>query len=229
MRILLVEDDELLGNGLYLGLIQDGHVADWVKDGMAALLALETEVFDCIILDLGLPRLPGLEFLKKLRANANNTPVLVLTAKETVNDRIKGLDTGADDYMTKPFELVELLARLRALHRRVHQRAETTINYQDICLDPAAHALTVNGKLIVLPRREFALLQKLLENVGHVLSREFLTQNLYGWDESVDSNVLEVHIHNIRRKLKGDYIRTIRGVGYMIEREEQKSDTRDIP
>lgn len=222
MRILLVEDDELLGDGLYLGLLQDGHVVDWVKDGLAAFLALEAEAFDCIVLDLGLPRLPGLEFLKKLRANSNNTPVLVVTAKEAVNDRIKGLDAGADDYMTKPFELVELLARLRALQRRVHQRAQTAINYRTVCLDPAAHALKVKGKVVVLSRREFALLQKLLENVGHVLSREFLMQNLYGWDESVDSNVLEVHIHNIRKKLKVDYIRTIRGVGYMVEREEQK-------
>jgi two-component system, OmpR family, response regulator QseB len=224
MRILLVEDDELLGNGLYLGLRQDDHTVEWVKDGIAAFLALEAEAFDCIVLDLGLPRLPGLEFLRKLRANSNNTPVLVLTAKETVNDRIKGLDMGADDYMTKPFELGELLARLRALQRRVHQRAETAISYRNLCLDPAAHTVTIGGEPVVLPRREFALLQKLLENVGHVLSREFLTQNLYGWDESVDSNVLEVHIHNIRKKLKIEYIRTIRGVGYVVEREERKSD-----
>lgn len=220
MRILLVEDDELLGNGLYLGLMQDGHTVDWVKDGMAGFLALEAEKFDSIVLDLGLPRLSGLELLKKLRANANKTPVLVVTAKETTGDQIKGLDMGADDYITKPFELGVLLARLRALQRRVHQRAETTINYRDICLNPAAHTLTIDDELVVLPRREFALLQKLLENVGHVLSREFLTQNLYGWDESVDSNVLEVHIHNIRKKLNVDYIRTIRGVGYMMEKEE---------
>ena len=221
MRILLVEDDEPLGEALYLGLLQDGHVVDWVKDGVAAFLALEAEKFDCIVLDLGLPRLPGLEFLKKLRANLNNTPVLVLTAKEAISDRIKGLDAGADDYMTKPFELVELLARLRALQRRIHQRAQTAITYRTIFLDPAAHAVKVKGKSVVLSRREFALLQKLLENVGHVLSREFLVQNLYGWDESVDSNVLEVHIHNIRKKLDVDYICTIRGVCYMIEREER--------
>lgn len=219
MRILLVEDDELLGDGLYLGLLQDGHTVDWVKDGVAAFLALETESFDCIVLDLGLPRLPGLELLKKLRAKSDKTSVLVLTAKDTVGDRIKGLDMGADDYMTKPFELGELLARLRALQRRTHSRAEPTINYRNLCLDPAAHTLTVDDEKVVLPRREFALLQKLLENLGHVLSRESLIQSLYGWDESVDSNVLEVHIHNVRKKLNADYIRTIRGVGYMIEKE----------
>jgi two-component system, OmpR family, response regulator QseB len=219
MGILLVEDDELLGSGLYLGLTQDGYSVDWAKDGVEGLVALETKTFDSVVLDLNLPRLSGLELLKAIRAKSDKTPVLILTAKDAVDDRIKGLDMGADDYMTKPFELSELSARLRALRRRSHQRAEPTITYRNLCLDPAAHSLTLDEELVVLPRREFALLQKLLENSGHVLSREFLTQSLYGWDESVDSNVLEVHIHNIRKKLNADYIRTIRGVGYMIEKE----------
>lgn len=219
MRILLAEDDELLGNGVSLGLTQDGHTVDWVKDGMAAYLATETEEFDCIVLDLGLPRLSGLEFIKKLRAKSDETAVIVLTAKVTVGDRVEGLDLGADDYMTKPFELKELLARLRAIQRRVHHRAEPTLNYRNLCLDPAGHTLTMDDEMVTLPRREFALLQKLLENPGHVLSRESLMQSLYGWDETVDSNVLEVHIHNIRKKLDANYIRTVRGVGYMIEKE----------
>lgn len=219
MGILLVEDDELFGSGLVLGLTQDGYSVDWAKDGVEGLVALETKSFDSIILDLGLPRLSGLELLKAIRAKSDKTPVLILTAKDALDDRVKGLDMGADDYMTKPFALSELLARLRALRRRTHQRAEPTINYRNLCLDPAAHILVVDGETVILPRREFALLQKLLENIGHVLSREFLMQSLYGWDETVDSNVLEVHIHNIRKKLNADYIRTIRGVGYMIEKE----------
>lgn len=220
MRILLVEDDELMGNGLYLGLLQDSHTVDWVKDGIAAFIALEVEQFDCMVLDLTLPRLSGLGLLKKLRKNGNPIPVLVITAKEAVDERVSGLDAGADDYMSKPFELAELLARLRALQRRVYQRSEMILYYQNVVLNPAAHSVTVGGEGILLPRREFALLQKLLENAGHVLSREVLTQNLYGWDESVDSNVLEVHIHNLRKKLQANYIRTVRGVGYMVDKKD---------
>jgi two-component system response regulator QseB len=219
MRILIVEDDELLGSAVCMGLRQDSHTVDWVKDGRAAQTALKVGSFDCIILDLGLPNLSGLALLKKLRNNMNKTPVLILTAKETVEDKIKGLDTGADDYMIKPFDLTELLARLRALHRRSYNRAETIINYKEICLDPTAHKLTVAGKEIVLPRREFALLQKLLERIGRVSSRELLMQTLYRWDENVTSNALEVHIHNLRKKLNVDYIHTIRGVGYLIKRD----------
>lgn len=220
MRILVVEDDELMGNGLYLGLLQDGHTVDWVKDGIAAFLALEVVQFDCMVLDLALPRLSGLDLVKKLRKKLNHIPILVVTAKEALDERVKGLDAGADDYMTKPFELPELLARLRALQRRRHQRSEMILYYQNLVLNPAAHSVTVDGEEVLLPRREFALLQKLLENAGHVLSREVLTQNLYGWDESVDSNVLEVHIHNLRKKLQTDCIRTVRGVGYMVDKED---------
>lgn len=219
MRILLVEDDELLGDGVRAGLVHYGHAVDWLKDGQAALHALQYEKFDTIVLDLGLPKVPGLEVLDKIRKAGNNTPVLVLTAKDTTPDRVKGLDTGADDYLTKPFDLDELCARLRALQRRFADRAVPHISYNNIVLDPASHSIFVNGEMINMPRREFALLQKLLENVGHVLSRELLTQSLYGWEEDVDSNTLEVHIHNIRKKLGANFIRTIRGVGYMVDKQ----------
>lgn len=219
MRVLLVEDDELLGHGVSTGLMQKGYVVDWLKDGQSAIQALKMETFDAIILDLGLPKVPGMTVLQTLRGERITTPVLILTARETVDDRVKGLDSGADDYLTKPFDLDELCARLRALQRRYSNRAESVITYGEISLDPASHEVRLKGELISIPRREFALLQKLLENAGQVLSREQLTQSLYGWEEDVDSNALEVHIHNLRKKLGGTFIRTIRGVGYMAEKE----------
>ncbi len=222
MRILLVEDDPLLGDGVRAGLAYYGHAVDWLKDGQSALHALKYEKFDIIVLDLGLPKLSGLDLLEAIRKDGNDTPVLVLTARDTTQDRVKGLDKGADDYLTKPFDLDELCARIRALQRRFASRATPTIIYNNMELDPASHSIVVNGEMINMPRREFALLQKLLENVGHVLSRELLTQSLYGWDEDVDSNTLEVHIHNIRKKLGNTFIRTIRGVGYMIDKPQDK-------
>lgn len=220
MRVLLVEDDELLGDGVRAGLTQQGYVVDWLKDGLSAIQALRMESFDLIVLDLGLPKAPGMTVLQTLRSEGIATPVLILTARETVDDRVKGLDSGADDYLTKPFDLPELCARLRALQRRFSHRAESILTYGDITLDPASHEVKIKGELISIPRREFALLQKLLENAGQVLSREQLTQSLYGWEEDVDSNALEVHIHNLRKKLGANLIRTIRGVGYMAERQE---------
>lgn len=219
MRLLLVEDDELLGDGVKTGLSQDGYTVDWLKDGESAEAALKTETFDLIVLDLGLPKLSGLHLLQHIRHQGIATPVLILTARETIEDRVKGLDSGADDYLTKPFDLDELSARIRALIRRSSGRADVTIQYRNIILDPASHSVTVDGNPIKFPRREFALLQKLLESTGHVLSREQLMQSMYGWDEDVDSNALEVHIHNLRKKLNADYIRTIRGIGYMIEKD----------
>lgn len=219
MRILLVEDDQLLGDGVKNGLKQYGYTVDWLKDGEAARLALSSETFDLILLDIGLPKMSGLHLLQSIRREGINTPVLILTARESVEDRVKGLDSGADDYLKKPFDLGEVCARIRALVRRSTGRTETVIAYKNVVLDPAAHAVTVEGKELTLPRREFALLQKLLENAGQVLSREQIAQSLYGWEEEVDSNALEVHIHNLRKKLKADYIRTIRGVGYMLEKE----------
>ena len=220
MRILLVEDDELLGDGVQSGLSQEGYTVDWLKDGASARHAILLESFDLVVLDLGLPKLSGLELLEKIRGEGITTPVLILTARETIEDRVKGLDSGADDYLTKPFDLVELSARVRALIRRSSGRAETSIVYGDIVLDPASHSVTYKGETLNIPRREYTLLQKLLENVGQVLSREQLMQTLYGWEEDVDSNALEVHIHNLRKKLNTTFIRTIRGVGYMVEKIE---------
>ncbi|MHA7841424.1 MAG: response regulator [Gammaproteobacteria bacterium] len=218
MRILLVEDDELLGDGAKAGLIQYGYAVDWLKDGASADHALKAEKFDAVVLDLGLPQMSGLEVLKHLRNRQNKVPVLILTAWDSIQDRIKGLDAGADDYLVKPFDLDELCARLRALQRRVTDRANPTITCGGIILDPASHSVTFNNSPITLPRREFALLQKLLENQGRALSREALNQSIYSWDEDVDSNALEVHVHNLRKKFGAKLIRTIRGVGYMLEK-----------
>ena len=217
MRILLVEDDELLGDGLLTGLQQHNYTVDWVKDGMAAEQALAYEDFDVIVLDLGLPKRSGLEVLENLRKQGKELPVLILTAREAVDDKIKGLDSGADDYMVKPCDLDELAARVRALHRRKTGSTTPTLAHGKLILEPSSHTVTYDGELLTLPRREFSLLEKLLENIGKIVSREQLLQTLYGWAES-DSNTLEVHIHNIRKKLPNKYIRTIRGVGYMIEK-----------
>lgn len=219
MRILLIEDDELLGHGICTGLSQLGYTVDWLKDGQSADQALQTESFDTIILDLGLPKISGIDILENLRGRGTTTPVLILTAKDTTEDRVMGLDSGADDYMSKPFELDELCARIRALLRRFSSRAEPILEYNNIILDPASHAVCIDEKPVTLSRREFALLYKLLENSGRVLSRENLMQSVYGWEEDVDSNALEVHIHNLRKKFGPKFIRTIRGVGYMIEKE----------
>lgn len=223
MRILLVEDDELLGEAAQAGLSQNGYTVDWLKDGESAKLAMLNESFDLVVLDLGLPKLSGLGLLKSVRASGNSTPIIILTARETIEDRVKGLDGGADDYLTKPFDIDELSARIRALIRRSAGRADSTIVYGNIELDPAAHQVKQNGHEVNVPRREFALLQKLLENSGNVLSREQLMQSIYGWEEDVDSNALEVHIHNLRKKLNATFIRTIRGVGYMVEKEKKES------
>lgn len=219
MRILLVEDDPLLGDGTRVGLTQAGYAVDWVQDGHAAQLALETDDFACVVLDLGLPRLSGIELLKQLRHANDKTPVLILTARDTVADRVVGLDSGADDYLVKPFDLDELAARIRALLRRAGGRASSVIRHGDVELDPAAHTVCVADKQAELSPREFSLLQELLENAGRVLSRERLEQSLYGWGEAVESNTVEVHIHHLRKKLGTDLIRTIRGVGYMVDKE----------
>ncbi|MEM1244440.1 MAG: response regulator transcription factor [Pseudomonadota bacterium] len=217
MRLLLVEDDQMLGDGVKKGLLQNGYTVDWVKDGNKAAKTLKLEEYDIIVLDIGLPEKSGLDVLREFRRAGKKTPVLILTALETIEDRVKGLDSGADDYLTKPFDLNELCARLRALQRRYSNRAETRITYKQLTLDPAAHTVTLSGEEINLARREFALLHKLLRNIGQVLSREQLAQSLYGWEEDVDSNAVEVHVHNLRKKLGNEYIRTIRGVGYLIE------------
>lgn len=217
MRVLYVEDDELLGDGFREGLIQQGYTVDWFKDGESADKALSMEPFDIIVLDLGLPKMSGLAVLERLRKRNDHTPVLILTARDTIPDRVKGLDMGADDYLTKPFDLDELCARLRALQRRGGSgSANPLLTFAGIELDPAAHAVTFQGESVTLGRREFTLLHKLIEKPGKVVSRERLTQTLYGWGDDVDSNTLEVHIHSLRKKFGAKTIRTVRGVGYML-------------
>ncbi len=217
MRLLLVEDDPLLGDGIRAGLGQDDYTVDWFKDGHSAEAALKSEHYDLMVLDLGLPDISGLEVLKQLRARGNDLPVLILTARDAVSDRVVGLDSGADDYMVKPFDLDELTARLRALLRRHSGRAQSEIRHGDIVLDPAAHRVTQAGKLIDISPREYAVLHMLLENEGKVMSRSRLEDGLYSWDGEVESNAIEVYIHHLRKKLGSALIRTIRGVGYIID------------
>lgn len=218
MRLLLVEDDTLLGDGVSAGLRQSGYAVDWVEDGRAAQLALETGSYGLMVLDLGLPRLSGLDLLKWLRGRGDSMPVLILTARDTVADRVQGLDSGADDYLIKPFDLDELSARVRALLRRHAGRATPLLRHGALVLDPAAHRATHAGQPVELTSREFSLLQLLLSNAGKVLSREQLEQSLYGWNEEVESNAVEVHIHHLRKKFGPGLIRTVRGVGYSIEK-----------
>jgi len=218
MRILLAEDDSLLGDGVRAGLAQEGYAVDWVSDGGAALAALQAERYDLVLLDLGLPSLSGLEVLRSLRGRGSTVPVLILTARDRVADRVAGLDAGADDYLVKPFDLDELAARIRALTRRQTGRAEPVIRHGDIVLDPAAHTVSRGGKRVDLSPREFGVLRELLENAGTVLSKARLEQSLYGWDQEVDSNAVEVHIHHLRRKLGSRLIKTLRGIGYTVEK-----------
>lgn len=219
MRILLVEDDALLGDGVEAGLKQAGYAVDWVHDGVAAELALRNGGHDAVILDLGLPRKSGLEVLAQARRGGNRIPVLILTARDTVSDRVKGLDAGADDYLVKPFDLHELTARVRALIRRAHDAPAPVLRIAGIELDPAARTVRHENKSVDLPAREFGLLHALLLNAGRVLTREQLGDALYGWGEEVESNAIDVHIHHLRRKLAPDAIRTVRGVGYMIAKD----------
>jgi DNA-binding response OmpR family regulator len=219
MRLLIVEDDELLGNGLQIGLQQSGYAVDWVKDGQSAELFLGAGPYDLMILDIGLPKRSGLEVLRSLRNRGDQLPVLMLTARDTVEDKVAGLDSGADDYLVKPFDLDELTARIRALLRRRSGRSEPVIRHKDIVLDPASHVVTRAGQPVEIAPREFAVLLQLLEHRGRVLSRAQLEQNLYSWKDEVDSNAVEVHIHHLRKKLGAEVIRTIRGVGYVIDKD----------
>lgn len=216
MRILLAEDDPQLGDGLTVGLRQDGYAVDWVKDGIAADLALKSESFDLLVLDLGLPRLAGMEVLARLRGRGQSLPVLILTARDATGDKIAGLDGGADDYVVKPIDLDELAARVRALARRTAGRAAPLLQHGDLVLDPAAHQVTRAGMPVELSGREFSLLQTLLENRGRVMTRAQLEGSLYGWRDEPDSNALEVHVHHLRKKLGAELIKTLRGVGYLV-------------
>jgi DNA-binding response OmpR family regulator len=218
MRILIVEDDRLLGDGIKAGLTQAGFSADWVEDGVAADAALRTGSPAAVVLDLGLPRLGGLELLRRMRAARNKTPVLILTARDAVEDRVKGLDAGADDYVVKPFDLHELAARLRALIRRSAGEAAPVLRVGDVELDPATRRVQFKGRPVELPAREFALLHALMLNTERVLTRDQLSEKLYAWGEEVESNAIDVHVHHLRRKLAPQLIRTVRGVGYLMPR-----------
>jgi two-component system response regulator QseB len=219
VRLLLVEDDPMVGESIRDGLAQEGFTVDWVRDGAAAETALGAEPYAAVLLDLGLPRKDGLDVLRAARARRNEVPILVITARDAVADRVRGLDAGADDYLVKPFDLDELAARVRALVRRADGRAEPVVRHGAIVLNPATREVTLRGRPVVLSGREFALLHALLARPGVVLSRAQLEERLYGWGEEVGSNAVEVHIHNLRRKLGAGTIRNVRGVGYTIPAE----------
>jgi two-component system, OmpR family, response regulator len=216
VRLLLVEDDPMIGAGVQKGLRQDGFAVDWVRDGHAAEAAFSGEAYDLILLDLGLPKKDGMAVLGTLRKRGDATPVLVLTARDAVTDRVKGLDSGADDYLVKPFDLDELAARVRALLRRRSGRADPVIRHGDLTLDPSTHEATWRGEPLALTAREFALIEALLERPGAILSRAQLEERLYGWGEEVESNTIEVYVHSVRKKLGAEFIKNVRGVGYMV-------------
>lgn len=216
MRVLLVEDDHLVGDGIQVGLSKQSFTVDWVRDVESALSAVKTDRFDVVVLDIGLPRISGLQFLKELREAHNKIPVLLLTAKNAVEDRIQGLDLGADDYLTKPFALGEVAARLRALQRRSQGRAEPSISWRDIQIFPDSQKVLLANKECNIKGREWQLLLCFMEHPHKVYARQELESFLYGWGEGVESNSVEVHIHSLRKKLGRDVIRTVRGVGYQL-------------
>jgi two-component system response regulator QseB len=216
MRLLLVEDDRLIGRGVQESLRDEGYAVDWARDGAAALEQASTGVHDLVILDLGLPHTDGIEVLKRLRAQKNDIPVLIVSARDAPASRVAGLDTGADDYLVKPFDLDELSARIRALLRRRNGRADVVITHRGVSLNLATRQVTVNGQEVALGPREFNLLHALVERPGTVLSREQLREKLYAWGDEVESNTIEVFVHSLRKRLGADYIVTVRGVGYAV-------------
>ena len=216
MRLLLVEDDPLLGEGLQVALRRAGYTVDWLQDGVAALAAVRDGGFDLLLLDLGLPRLDGQRLIRAAREAGADLPILVLTARDRLQDRVEALDAGADDFVGKPFEPEELLARIRALLRRREGRTRSELEYAGVVLDPKRFEASVDGRRLDLPRREFLLLRALVEGGGRLVSHERLRQCLYGWDDDVASNTIEVHVHHLRRKLGAERIRTVRGVGYLL-------------
>ncbi|MEZ2311942.1 response regulator [Paraburkholderia sp. RCC_158] len=219
MRVLLVEDDDLIGCGVEAGLRQAGFTVDWARDGHKAGLALDTTSYALVVLDLGLPRVSGMDLLKRIRDAGNDVPVLVLTARGTVVDRVSGLEAGADDYLGKPFDLTELTARCRALLRRAQGRSVEVIRYGDLTVNPAAQTAQLAGTRVPLTSREWAILLQLLSNQGIPQSRSHLEESLYGWQQEIESNAIEVHISNLRRKLGAKLIRTVRNIGYVVEKE----------
>ena len=216
MRVLLVEDDPMIGEALLRVLRSEHYAADWVRDGDMADAALRAENYDAVLLDLGLPRQSGLEVLRKLRARKSTVPVLIATARDGVTDRIAGLDAGADDYVVKPYDTDELLARVRALLRRSAGRAEPAFEHMGVSLNPATREASLNGQAVSLSAREWAVLEPLLARPGVLLSRTQLEEKLFSWKDDVSSNAVEVYIHGVRKKLGSNLIQTVRGLGYVI-------------
>jgi two-component system response regulator QseB len=216
MKILLAEDDPLIGTSVEQALRMESYAVDWVRDGLAAELALDSGTYALLLLDLGLPRQDGLALLRKQRQKNNMIPVLIITARDAVQDRVAGLNLGADDYLVKPFDLHELIARVRALIRRHAGRAQPEMVLGTLKVNQLTHEVTLDGKPLALSHREFTLLECLMETPGTVLSKEQLEERIYGWEEEVSSNAIEVHLHNLRRKLGSDWIRNVRGVGYKV-------------
>jgi two-component system response regulator QseB len=219
MRVLVVEDDRMIAKGLHTALKQDGYAVDGVSDGASAAAALRSSAFDLVLLDLGLPERDGLEVLRELRARGDATPVIIVTARDDVQNRIQGLDAGADDYIVKPFDLDEVAARMRSVLRRAAGRGDPSIRHRGITLDPVAHTVERGGEPVVLSAHEFSVLEALMQRPGAVLSRAQLEDRLYGWSEGIESNAVEVYVHGLRRKLGNDAIRTLRGVGYFVPKD----------
>jgi two-component system OmpR family response regulator/two-component system response regulator QseB len=216
MRLLLIEDDPMIGDSIAEGLRAERYALDWARDGDAALLALAADVYDLVLLDLGLPGHDGLEVLRRYRAGGGATPVLILTARDSTADRVQGLDGGADDYLVKPFDLEELFARVRALLRRGAGRTQPDIVHRGVTLRVSTHEAFLDGQALPLSAREFALLAALLDPPGRVMSKALLEQKLYGWNEEVESNTVDVYVHRLRRKLGANFIKNVRGVGYLV-------------
>jgi DNA-binding response OmpR family regulator len=220
MRILLVEDDRMIGESVRTSLRQDGYAVDWVREGLAADTALRNEQYDLVLLDLGLPGKDGLEVLGNLRRNKHAMPVIIITARDSVEDRIKGLDAGADDYVVKPFNLEELAARMRSALRRSAGQTEPEIEIHGVRINPATKEVTRDDKPVTLSSREYAIVEALILRPGAILSRAQLEERMYGWREEIESNAIEVYIHGIRRKLGSDFIQNIRGVGYFVPKPQ---------
>jgi DNA-binding response OmpR family regulator len=219
MRVLLVEDDGMIAQGLQTALRQAAFAVDWTSDGKSASGALQANVYDLVLLDLGLPQRDGLDVLRELRRRGNSTPVIILTARDDIQSRIAGLDAGADDYIVKPFDLDEVMARMRSVLRRAAGRADPSIHHGELRLDPVTHIVERNGVPVNLSAHEYSVLEALLQRPGAVLSRAQLEDRLYGWEEPIGSNAVEVYIHGLRRKLGSETIRTLRGVGYFVPKQ----------
>lgn len=216
MRVLLIEDDKLIGDGIKAGLIKMGFSVDWFTEGKQGLNALDSAPYDAVVLDLSLPGMDGLDILRKWRQNGHDEPVLILTARDALEQRVAGLQQGADDYLCKPFALIEVAARLQALIRRRHGQVQTTLTHGSVSLDPINLTVTHEGEAIYLKPKEFALLELLLRNEGRVLPRPLIEEKMYNWDDDVSSNAIEVHIHHLRKKFGSSFIRTVHGIGYTL-------------